>query len=160
MRKFRLRKARLSDCERIWRWRNEKEVRHLSFDPRKISYAAHKVWFKERLADPKSRVLIAENNQGRAFGQARIDFSKKGVGEIHIFLTRAYRNKGFGSLLLRQACQHCFRQLKLKKIIARAKMDNHRSLKVFRKVGFRNTKKVRIKGFPTQIMILTRLFSK
>ena len=143
--KIDLRRAEPQDCKRIWRWRNEKEVRKVSLHFQKIPFPAHKIWFEKRLESSENRMLIGVNGRKKPFGCVRLDHLRKGTAEIHIFLKKSSRGKGLGRVLLHQACRYGFQRLRLKKIIAHIKPDNPRSLRVFEKVGFelQGTRRVR-----------------
>ncbi len=154
--KLRLRKVQLSDCRRIWYWRNEKEVRKFSFQHLKIPYAQHQSWFKAKLSDSKSIILIAENASQEPIGQARFDRLNLRLAEVHIIIEKNSRNQGWGQILLSKACQYGFRTLKLKNIKAQILSQNSRSLVLFQNLGFKTKGSRKIKKQVAYTLILTK----
>ncbi len=154
--KIRLRQARQEDCRRLWLWRNEKEVRNVSFNTKKIPYTAHKEWFARKLASAETRILIGENKSGNPIGQIRLDLMKSGTSEVNILVKKSVRNQGFGKDFLHGACQYSFRRLKLKRILAHIRLDNPRSIALFQKVGFKKKKKVLACGHDALLMEMKR----
>ncbi len=149
-----LRRASLSDCRRLWRWRNEAEVRKFSFNKERIPYGVHKQWFADKLDSPRTQILVGEKESGEPIGQVRFDLSKNGVAKAHILIKKSERNKGFGQSLLRGACNYGFSRLKLKRVWAYAQLKNGRSVRLFKKVGFQKRKKVTVNHQPTVLMEL------
>ena len=154
--KLRLRKAQLSDCRRIWYWRNEKEVRKLSFQHQKIPYAQHQSWFKAKLSDSKSAILIALNPSQEPIGQARLDRLNPRLAEAHIIVRKNFRNQGWGQILLSKTCQYGFRTLKFKKIRAQILSQNSRSLALFQSLGFKIKARRKFKKQLVYRLILTK----
>ena len=136
--KLSLRPVTKNDCQLLWKWRNEAGVRAASFDSKFISYKNHQSWFRRKLRDPKSRMLILLNSKSLAIGQMKFKINHSGIAEIDISIDKNERGKLYGTVGLRLGCKYAFQKFRIDKIKARVKEDNLISLRVFAKIGFSN----------------------
>lgn len=58
-----IRRVRMDDCEDIWRWRNDPEVRKFMFSRQEIPLAEHRAWFSKKLNDKDTVIYIFEDHQ-------------------------------------------------------------------------------------------------
>lgn len=131
-----LRPARASDMLTYFRWTNEVETRKHSFQSEPVPLASHAIWFTARLADPDSRLLVAECG-GEPAGQIR--FQREGENAwIGFSVDPRYRGRGLGAYLLvagaralREAA--AWRDCLIKGAV---KATNPASRKAFMKAGF------------------------
>ena len=154
--KLRLRKARLSACRQIWYWRNEKEVRLLSFNTQKVPYSEHRAWFLKRINDPNSILLIAETPSQKSVGQVRIDRLNPRQGEIHFLIKKALRGQGWGNAMLNQACRYGFEKLNLEHILGQVFIRNKRSVRIFENLGFKVKGNRKFKTRIAKVMALSK----
>ena len=129
-----LRAARLDDCARVWKWRNDPDTRRTSFDPAPIPFETHEAWFRASLgrADRRLYVIVVE---GRDSGTARLDVAGT-EAEVSINLAPECRGRGIGPAALERVAEAAFGDLGLVCLVARVKTDNAVSLAAFERAGF------------------------
>jgi len=131
----RIRRATMADASLLWRWANDPDTRAASFTSEPIPYPDHVRWLQERLADRSCLLLIGWNGAG-PLGQVRFDRTED---EAEVSISVAPEHRGVvGSLLLESALQR-FRHGSLRSniVVARVKIDNERSRRLFERAGFR-----------------------
>ena len=126
----------MDDAALLWRWANDAETRSNAFDPRPIPYASHVGWLEQRLASGATRLLIFSDEAGPV-GQVRFDV-EDGVAEIDIAIAPERRGQGLGAAMLREALAG-LRAEWGERVRPRAHVlaHNERSLRLFRRCGFR-----------------------
>lgn len=135
---FNFREASIEDAKSILQWRNDPEVRSVSFHNDFISLADHQQWMAEKLADANTKIWISEDEAGKAIGQLRFDFSQNGEqAVISIIVDQARRGRGFGRMLITSSTRKIFATTKTQTIIAQIKPGNTASERAFRAAGFR-----------------------
>ena len=152
--KISLRPAEEKDCRLLWKWRNEKSVRKVSFNSKYIPYKEHKKWFGEKLKDKNTKILIIQDGSAKEIGEVKFDFDSKNKAEASIIIDKKERGKGYGAKVLKLSSRCIFKNFPIKEIIAYVKRENIISFKTFRKAGFINTGLKEIKGFVCHEMIL------
>lgn len=130
-----LRPARLSDADVLRQWRNDATAVRFSGAAREVSAAEHDRWLAERLADPATRLRIAEEN-GVPVGQARIDMAG-GAGAVSIAVAAGARGRGLGQAMLRAILDDVAHEGEASTLTAVAHPDNVASIRAFERVGFR-----------------------
>jgi RimJ/RimL family protein N-acetyltransferase len=131
------RAATPADAERMWRWRNDPEVRSVSFNRELIPFDSHQSWLQQRLNDPQSIIRISEDINGMAVGQVRFELVDEGqTALISIIVDQTRRGRGLGTLLIAAGCQELFKNHTASRIIAQVKPSNAASEKAFRAAGF------------------------
>ena len=139
--------------------RNDPAVRAVSFSTDEIDLQTHEKWFNKKLTDKNCLILIAEEKR-RKIGQVRFDKDDNAQSaEVNIALIQEFRGKGYGSNILKSACQYAFKRFGLTSIIAHIKLDNPPSVRSFLKVGFRQIGVIEYKGTSCLEMILEYDFS-
>ncbi len=146
-----LRNARQDDCELIFQWANDPVARTASFHSDPIPWDEHKRWFSSKIQDPNCVFFIATTHVGEAIAQVRFEM-KDGVAVISASLRRELRECGWGSKIIRQACEKLFRKRKVECVQALIKNDNVASLKSFKKAGFEKAQDIERQGFPATLM--------
>jgi len=130
-----LRRAdRVGDVELLLAWRNDAETREASFTTEVVARAEHEAWVARRLADPRSSLLIAEDDEG-AIGVVRIERTADGGGEIHLTIAPGRRGSGLARQVFVAALDHA-RRLGLRHLVAAVHPANERSLRALRAVGY------------------------
>jgi UDP-2,4-diacetamido-2,4,6-trideoxy-beta-L-altropyranose hydrolase len=132
-----LRRVSESDCEMLWKWVIDPEVRASSFIPDPIPFEKHRQWFSAKLRDSKFIQFIAMDIQGTPIGQVRFDINND-EAEIDISIAINQRGKGYGSKLIRKGVQEFQKMSMINIIHAFIKPENEPSLNSFRGAGFIN----------------------
>lgn len=127
-----LRPATLSDAAFLLALRNDPAVRALSRTSHLIDATEHQRWFATRLADPATRLYVAEHDGG-AVGQGRLDRIRMDTYELSLTVVPHMRGRGFGTAiigaLLAKLAVH-------ETAVAIVKMKNAASLRAFFANGF------------------------
>ena len=132
---FTVRRALPSDCDRYYVWACDREVRRNSLQNTPLALGNHRVWFREKLADPLSYLYLVES-RGNPVGQVRF-LATLPVAAISYSLDSAFRGKGLSRYVVNLAldrfskdCPTCY------VIVAQVKTSNEASLKALRSCGF------------------------
>lgn len=131
-----IRFAEYDDSVDIFNWRNDEETRNSSFNSDLIDINDHDRWFKESLANPQRNIFIIIDTQCNKLGQIRFD-RKKEIAEVSITINPKNRRQGIGSIGLSKAVNYYFDNFSVTLLIAKVKVNNNPSLKVFEKAGFK-----------------------
>lgn len=153
--RLKLRRAKIQDCQLLWKWKNEPRVRASAFDSDLISFSKHQEWFTRKLREPNVLILILMNAQNKEIGQVRFEMNRKREAEIDISLDQDERNRGYGTNGLKLACKQAFKDLGAKIIRAHIREINQISLRVFRKTGFKDVGLVEFKNHRCYEMLLS-----
>ncbi len=144
---LRLRRSLESDCQTIWQWANDPEVRAVSFRREPIPWEQHVDWFKSKLADPSAFFYVAINHAGQAIGQVRYQCDKTRA-VLSVNIASDFRGKGFGKKVLLLATEELFQSSSVSGIDAYVKPSNQSSLRLFESAGFRRNGTHTIEGHP------------
>lgn len=136
--RVRLRPARESDCRLFWEWVNDPQVRAAAFCSAPISWEHHRDWFMSRIADPKCRILVAEEGTGRPIGQFRLDWRSPDEADADVIVSKDQRGLGYGSVLIDLAVNHAFAERSTARIHAFVKPENQASRRSFELARFEN----------------------
>jgi len=137
----RLRPVRESDCQRLWDWANDPEVRQVSFSQRQISWEEHVTWFKTKLNDPSTFIFIGVDREDVPIGQIRFEGGEDGR-VISAVVDKKYRNRGYGSFLIERASKKILEtDSSVKRVYAYIKEGNEVSAQAFINAGFKSTGK-------------------
>lgn len=130
-----LRQAQENDCRLLWEWANDPTVRGAAFSREPIPWEKHEAWLASKMKDPDCRILVAEDDKGRAIGQFRVDWRSDRDGEIDVSVSSERRGAGYGAVLIdlgvssafaeRGECLHAF-----------VKTENQASRAAFEQAGF------------------------
>lgn len=148
---LRLRNARWDDCELIFQWANDPVVRMVSFHSYSIPWEEHKRWFNYKLGDPNCVFLIVTTSVGKNIGQVRFDM-KNGIAVISVSIGREFREYGWGSRLIWQACEKLFTERDVECVHALIKKNNVSSLRTFENAGFKKVSETENHGVPAILM--------
>ena len=133
------RNVRFDDAETLLAWRNDPEVRSVSFQGDPIGIQEHEQWLTKSIATPERILLIAEDRKGNSIGKVQIDFTSDQMGSvmIGIVLGLENRSRGIGTVLIEKATTALFiAEKNVQQIVAQIKPGNLASEKAFRKAGF------------------------
>jgi UDP-2,4-diacetamido-2,4,6-trideoxy-beta-L-altropyranose hydrolase len=133
--------ANSDDCKLYFDWTNEPLTRQQSFNSEPILFEYHEAWFNRRLADENSVLFVVEFNKN-PIGQIRFQIEKN-TATISYSLDENYRGKGLGFWILKKGVDalrnNLYNTFPNLEIIGFVKYENIASVKVFRKLGFRET---------------------
>lgn len=129
---IKLRKAQISDCDLIYKWRNHPDVRKFFFDDREIDYSTHQEWFQNSLKMENRIILIAENDN-QPVGVIRFDILKDNpdTAEIDIYVAPSFQGRGFGRQILVEGEKWIKSQANIRFLVAKVKETNYASKKIF-----------------------------
>lgn len=133
--KVNLRPANRNDCNLLFIWANDANVRENSFNTSNITYQEHINWFHSKLESNKSYIYIC-SIESNLIGQVRLDIVKDS-GLIDYSIAKEFRGKGYGSLILLELIDVIrLEKIKMIELIGRVKFINIPSQKSFVKAGF------------------------
>jgi len=132
---LRLRPARETDCRQLWEWANDPQVRSAAFSRATIPWEQHQAWFASKMKDPNCRIFVAENEQGKAVGQFRVDWRSAGDGEIDVSVAAECRGAGVGAVLIDMGTNRAF-EGRPGRLHALVKAENQASRRAFEAAGF------------------------
>jgi UDP-2,4-diacetamido-2,4,6-trideoxy-beta-L-altropyranose hydrolase len=140
-----LRTVQEKDCELIWKWANDPDVRAGSFFSEFIPWDDHVRWFNSKLNDLNCFFYIAMNERRVPIGQVRFDNNGKET-LISVSLDKKFRGRGYGSRIIELASQEFFMVSNDKVVHAYIKQGNNTSNKAFLLAGFKRVGKTNICG--------------
>lgn len=124
-----LRIAVKEDCQLLFDWANDSDVRNNAFNSAKISWDNHLNWFLDQLTHSDTQIFILER-KGKSIGQIRFD-REDDYWKIDYSIDRAYRGMGMGSKIIKLGVEKIEGRIK-----AWVKKENKVSCIVFEKLGF------------------------
>lgn len=127
--KISLRKAEAEDCDLVFGWANDPNVRKQSFSVDEISYIDHVEWFANQLKNQESYFFIAEVN-GNPVGQIRLKHEND-YFEISYMIDQVERGKGYGRQILEAVEKQLLEVDQSVTLIGKVKVDNISSIKAF-----------------------------
>jgi UDP-2,4-diacetamido-2,4,6-trideoxy-beta-L-altropyranose hydrolase len=130
------RRAEPDDCETLWRWANDPEVREASFQSATIPWKEHVEWFKRKLHDPGCLFFVGTDEGGLPVGQVRFDCVREGEFDISISIDPGKRGAGLGASVLTRAMEAMLLQTRRAKMHAYVKPHNQSSIRLFTDAGF------------------------
>lgn len=134
--KLRIRKADLNDSKFLWELSNDSSVRKQSFSKNYITWDSHNKWFKEKLNEDKSIILIAVDENENRIGIRRFQIMDDKSVLASIIIKKEYRNKGYGTDLIKISNEFLFKNYDVKVHNCYIKPNNIASIKAFEKVGY------------------------
>jgi UDP-4-amino-4,6-dideoxy-N-acetyl-beta-L-altrosamine N-acetyltransferase len=132
----RLRPMALDDLEQVRVWRNHPDIRRHMFSQHEISADEHRRWFEQCARDERRHVLIFES-QGTASGFVSFHQTAEGGIADWGFYSAPQAARGSGQQLGAAALRHAFERLGFHKVCGRALSGNLPSVKLHRRLGFR-----------------------
>lgn len=130
-----LRQVEEKDCDLVFRWANDDQVRMNSFSCAEICYGDHIEWFNRKLNESERYFYILVHN-GFDVGLIRLDVEDQ-KGRISYSISKDFRGKGYGStiiLMLEEKLKGCG---SIEKLCGEVKYSNKASQKIFKKLGFK-----------------------
>jgi len=147
-----LRPATEDDEGLLLEWRNEPETRRQSLQHASVPPEQHARWFRDRLARPSEcRIYIAEVD-GSPVGQARVELTGGGQGEISVAVAAGSRGRGLGRSLITKATERAAADLAAGSVTAVVKPENVASLRAFEAAGYRSPVTAERDGEPVVVL--------
>lgn len=134
-----LRLAEKRDCDLLYEWANDPEVRKNSINTQNIVYEEHVNWFQMLLKDSLQKQYILEKG-AIPIGSVRIKMEDDSA-VISYLICKEYRGKGYGVVileLLMNEVMSSFKEIRILKGIV--KTNNIASKRAFLKNGFEEMK--------------------
>jgi RimJ/RimL family protein N-acetyltransferase len=94
-----LRRAAVTDAERLYRWRTDPATRAASRNTATIEFEGHQAWLVKTLADPNRQIYVAEY-RGEPIGTVRADKVDSGW-QLSWTVAPESRGRGFGIRMVR-----------------------------------------------------------
>jgi RimJ/RimL family protein N-acetyltransferase len=151
---LKIREATESDAKLIFNWSNDPLVRAQSFYSKTIEFDNHKNWFKEKLQNYNSLLLINKFDESN-IGLVRFELEKN-MCTIGILLDEKYRGKGLSSLMLINSSAYYFKRFSMP-IFAYIKESNIASIRSFEKAGYKVFNETMVNGFNTLVYKLEKI---
>ena len=152
---FTIRRAVEADCETIWHWANDPQVRRQSFSPGEIPWDDHLAWFNGKLSDPDHVFYVVTNGSGRPIGQVRYEIDG-GQAICSVSLAPECRGRGFGSRVLDLASGRVMDEAGLGVVHAYIKQGNEQSVRAFLRAGFSEIESVVYRECPSRHLVLSK----
>lgn len=135
-----LKLANNEDCNLLFQWVNDKDVRKNAFNTSNIMFKEHLMWFRNKMNSDNCYIFIFYNVQSPV-GQIRIDIRNyKGV--IDYSIDSIYRGHGYGTkILFLLENQILIQNIRVNKLVAQVKYSNTISQKSFEKNRYKKTQK-------------------
>lgn len=130
-----LRPAEMDDCQLIWEWANDPEVRRQSFSPEYIPWEKHVAWYRNIMASSDCDLFIVCNSGNEPIGQVRFECSNESA-VISGSVDRRHRNLRFASAVIKGACCRVFKKKRISVIDAYVRPENIMSVKLLERAGF------------------------
>jgi perosamine synthetase len=100
----------------------------------------HRRWFETALEKQRCELYLIEI-AGERSGMIRYDFAEPDAAEVSLFLMPPYIGKGYGQAAFRQTAPLIFARRGVRRMFARVRFGNERSLQFFRRLGFREVQR-------------------
>ena len=122
----------------LWSLRNDLITNKYSLVSGKVPFSEHKKWF---LQNKKKIYILANNNE--PIGQIRLEKDKSDV-LIDYAVAKNYRNKGYGSMLIKDCLKNKDKVQNFKAIVHK---KNIASINIFKKLNFKIEEYIKNKKF-------------
>ena len=152
-----LRRANDGDCEMIWHWRNDPEVRSVALNQEPLAWTTLTDWFYQAQDDPNQQIWIIENAIDQPIGEVsfKID-DRKDQASINMLLDQTNRSRGTGVLLIKLAIEQLFATNNVTQVVAQMRSGNIASEKSFRAAGFEPIAPTIVNGVMASQFLFTR----
>lgn len=129
--KYELLHATDNDCDLLFQWANDKDVRTSSFNSEAIKYEEHVKWFKNKIESNDSIIYLFKAYNDKV-GVIRLDKIEDNIYIINYSITKEHRKKGYATELLKLIKGKYKNSL----LIGKVKKENIASIKAFIKADY------------------------
>lgn len=134
---LRVRPAVAGDAYALWLWANDPGTRAASFGREPVAWSGHVAWLAGALRDPGHAVLVAER-EGRPVGSVRFDTADGWrTARLSYVVAPEARGEGLSAPMVRAGVKWVEGAHRDVAVRARVMEANERSLRVFRRLGWR-----------------------
>ena len=134
------RNAELDDAPQLLAWRNDPEVRSVSFHSKVMDKQSYYLWLEEQIARADRSLWLVESHRGEAIGTVDVEMQNDRQAVIELTLDHTRRGKGLGRAVIQKVCEMTFAENpQLDSVIARICPGNIASERAFCSVGFKQT---------------------
>ena len=124
------------DAEYLFKWRNDPHTIAMSLNSMPVNWNEHIEWLQRALNDEKKLLILCYLENSAPVGFVRFDVHYHHA-EVSINLNPRCRGKGFAKRCLTAALERFQREFRMPtQIIARIKIDNKASQRLFIGAGF------------------------
>lgn len=131
-----LKKVTREDCDLLFKWVNDKEVRNSAFNTNIVRIEEHMKWFENKFSSDNCYMFICYNGE-LPIGQIRLDI-KGNMGKIDYSIEEKYRGNNYGNEILGLIEKET---LKIDILIGEVKYSNIASQKAFEKNNYKKNNK-------------------
>jgi RimJ/RimL family protein N-acetyltransferase len=126
------------DIKDIFDLSNDSIVRQYSIHTNQINWDDHIAWFSNKIKAQDCIFFVIRDEQNNFVGQVRFDCDSKNFMTciVSISVSKDFRSKGLGKIILNRASIKLFSDFDFDRIIAYIKKDNQPSINLFSKVGY------------------------
>ena len=144
-----LRKVSIKDLEITFKWANNKKIRKYSLNKNAISISEHELWFTRKLTERNCKYYILVNSLNTSIGSVRIDNKDANEWIISYLIDPKFHRNNYGFILLELLEKKItsIKNTEKKKLIGLVKSSNIASLKIFRKLNYKEILKRNIYTF-------------
>ena len=130
-----LTKAKITDINDIFEWRNHPDIRKNFFDSEVITWNDHEKWFNKKLKDQDTTIYIAYYIENK-IGTIRFEANESAI-KTSVMLNPLFLSKGLGSQVIKMGVKRFIMEKNPDmQIIAEIKKGNVASIKAFERAGF------------------------
>ena len=151
-----LRQTVEADSQQIWAWRNDPEVRAISFSLGIIDWNSHEQWIRTKLADPGCLWLIADHVELGRIGHIRFELMGNQQALVAVTVAANLRGRGIGKILIGLGVKEAFAKMPIERIVAQIKPHNVASETAFAQLGFRPIAPTTINGSVAHQLMMDR----
>ena len=152
-----LRQANDRDCEMIWHWRNDPEVRSVALNQEPLAWTTLTDWFYQAQDAPNQQVWIIENAIDQPIGEVCFEIDDRNdQASINMLLDQTNRSRGTGALLIKLALEQLYTTTNVTQVVAQMRSGNIASEKSFRAAGFEPIAPTIVNGVMASQFLFTR----
>ena len=152
-----LRQANDRDCEMIWHWRNDPEVRSVALNQEPLAWTTLTDWFYQAQDASNQQVWIIENAIDQPIGEVCFEIDDRNdQASINMLLDQTNRSRGTGALLIKLAIEQLFATTNVTQVVAQMRSGNIASEKSFRAAGFEPIAPTIVNGVMASQFLFTR----
>ena len=157
-----LRPVLSSDCELLFKWKNDPIVRNSAFNTQIVRKEEHESWFSCAIKNSEIKIFILEAD-GVPVGQVRLNRNGN-VGTIDYSIDEHYRGKGLGKKIISLVENEMKKTGFVSVLKAEVKKDNISSQKVFEHLEYAKSEEENffsyIKTLPVIIIVSNKEWHK
>ncbi|HHY81677.1 MAG TPA: GNAT family N-acetyltransferase [Clostridiales bacterium] len=134
------------DAQKIADWLEDEDIRRYLNEHQNVSQSIRHILTRVQmpilthLFNQNGTFFIIHEGQRSPIGFLRLVFKDDEAEMVVVIGDKKKWGFGYGTDAVKQALHHAFFQWRVKKVVAKINMLNHRSIRAFQKAGFRHEK--------------------